>query len=50
MPIRQAYNGKIKAWVKYDFDKERGFRPLDVKEREPSTPFKGIPIKGNRKR
>ena len=49
MPIRQAFNGKIDAWVKYDFEKGKGFNVLDVKEREPLKPFKGVPIRGKRK-
>jgi hypothetical protein len=43
MPIRQAFNRKIGAWVKFDFQKGKGFRALDVKQREPSRPFKGVP-------
>ena len=49
MPIRQAYNKKIKAFVKYDFAKDTGFRVLDVKQKKPSKPFKGIKIAGKRK-
>lgn len=48
MPIYQAYNKRIKAYVKYEFAKE-GFKPLDVKQREPMVPFKNIPIKGQRR-
>jgi len=48
MPIRQAWNPKIKAWVKYEFTKD-GFKVTDVKEREPKTPFKGIKIGGNKR-
>ena len=47
MPVRQAYNGKIKAWVKYDFKKGKGFRVLNVKQKEPTKPFKGIPKHSN---
>jgi len=48
MPIYQAYNSKIKAWVKYHFIKG-GFKVLDVKQREPGVPFKNIPKKGKSK-
>ena len=41
MPIYQAFNPKIKAWVKYHFVKN-GFRVLDVKEREPLKSFKHV--------
>jgi len=50
MPIYQAYNKNIKAWVKYKFAKGKGFKPLNVKEREPKVPFKGIPKKGQRRK
>jgi len=46
MPIYQAFNPKIKAWVKYHFAKKKGFEVLDVKERSPLKPFKNIPKKG----
>jgi len=45
----QAYNNKTKAWVKYKFSKDTGFHPLDVKQREPRIPFKGIPKRGRRR-
>jgi len=45
MPIRQAFNKKIGAWVKYEFSKS-GFKPIDVKQREPLIPFKNIEKKG----
>jgi len=48
MPIYQAYNGRIKAWVKYHFTK-KGVEILDVKQREPQKPFKGVPKRGKRK-
>jgi len=48
MPIYQAYNKKIKAWVKYDFTK-KGIRILDVKQRLPKKAFSGIPKKGKKK-
>jgi len=46
MPKYQAYNPKTKAWVKYEFTKD-GVKWLDVKEKMPKKPFKGVPIKGN---
>lgn len=49
MPIAQAYNRRINAWVKYDFKAGQGFRAFDVKQREPMKPFIGVPIKGKRK-
>jgi len=42
MPIRQAFNKKIGAWVKFDFEAGKGFKPLDVKQRMPKKPFKGV--------
>ena len=45
MPIYQAYNSKINAWVKYHFVKGKGFRITDVKQRNPKIPFKHIPKK-----
>lgn len=48
MPIYQSFNGRINAWVKYEFAKS-GFKPLDVKQKEPLIPFKNTPIKGNRR-
>jgi len=47
MPIFQAYNGRIKAWVKYDFSKGK-VRFLNVKQREPEKPFKGVKKRGKR--
>jgi len=47
MPIYQAYNQKIKAWVKYEFSK-KGFKVKDVKQRNSQKPFKGIKIRGKR--
>ena len=49
MPVRQAYNKRNKAYVKYEFTKDLGFRVLDVKQKNPSKPFKGIKIRGKRK-
>ena len=48
MPIYQAYNKKIKAWVKYEFTK-KSFTRKDVKQRNPNQPFKGVKIKGKRR-
>ena len=48
MPIRQAYNKRSKAWVKYDFEKGIGFKVLDMKQKNPKKPFKGVKIKGKR--
>ena len=45
----QAYNKKIGAWVKYEFTKN-GFRVRNVKERNPKTKFKGVPVKGKTKK
>ena len=47
MPIYQVFNPKIKAWVKYHFVKKKGFEVFDVKQREPSIPFKNIELKSN---
>jgi hypothetical protein len=47
MPIYQAFNKRNKAWVKYEFSKS-GFKALDVKQREPKKPFKGIPKRGKK--
>jgi hypothetical protein len=44
----QAYNDRIDAWVKYKFG-ESGFIPLDVKQRNPQTPFKNIKKRGKRR-
>ena len=47
--IFQAWNPKTKAWVKYKFTKHSGFKPIDVKQREPHIPFKGVRKRGNRR-
>ena len=49
MPIYQAYNKKIKAWVKYHFVKGGKAKFTDVKQREPAKPFKGILKRGKKK-
>lgn len=48
MPVYQAYNGKINAWVKYHFTK-KGSKMINVKQREPEKPFKGVPKRGKKK-
>lgn len=45
----QAFNTKNKAWIKYKFNKDSGFIPLDVKQRLPTVPFKGVPKRGRRR-
>lgn len=42
MPEKQSWNPRIGAYVKYEFGKD-GIN-WDVKERNPSKPFKGVPI------
>jgi len=49
MPIYQAYNKRIGAWVKYEFSK-KGWEALDVKQRKPNIPFKGIIIRFREKK
>ena len=48
MPIYQAFNKRTKAWVKYEFTK-KGWKVLDVKQREPTKPFKGVPKRGQKR-
>lgn len=48
MPVYQAYNKRNNAWVKYEFS-GKGWKVLDVKQREPKKPFKGIPKKGQKR-
>lgn len=43
MPVRQSFNKRLGAWVKFDFVKGKGFKVTDVKQRNPKKPFKGIP-------
>lgn len=45
MPIFQAFNKKNKAWVKYKMYKGKA-QLLNVKEREPTKPFAGVPKRG----
>jgi len=47
MPIYQAFNKRSGAWVKYELGKN-GFKPLDVKQKNPRTPFKNVEKKGKR--
>lgn len=49
MTIKQAYNSKRKAWVKYDFKPGVGSTIVDMKQREPTKPFKGVAKRGNRR-
>ena len=46
MPIYQSYNALTKRWVKYKHGKDGQVKILDVKQREPQKPFKGVPQKG----
>lgn len=49
MTILQAFNKRNKAWVKIKFTKD-GVKFLDVKQRNPTKPFKGIKkLKGRKK-
>lgn len=41
MPIKQAFNKKTNRWVKYKHTSS-GIKVLDVKQRNPRVPFKGI--------
>lgn len=49
MPILQSFNRRTKAWVKFKFTK-KGVKFLDVKQRNPTKPFKGIKISKKSKR
>ncbi len=49
MPIFQAFNKRNKAWVKYKFT-SRGFKVLDVKQKNPKVRFKGVPVRGQRRK
>jgi hypothetical protein len=42
MPIQQVFNKKTGAWVKFKFMKNGKAKFLDVKQRNPRVPFKGI--------
>jgi|TARA_R100000093_G_scaffold70867_2_gene45023 hypothetical protein len=41
MPVRQVFNKKIGAWVKFEFTKQ-GTKFTDVKQKLPKVPFKGV--------
>jgi len=49
MPKFQSYNGRINAWVSGHIVKNKKggeyFKVTDVKQKEPTKPFKGIPIR-----
>ena len=47
MPVFQAFNKKIGAWVKFHYVKG-GVKFFDVKQRKPKIKFKGIPVRGNK--
>ena len=49
MPIFQAYNRRNNAWVKYKKTGKKT-RILDVKESEPKKKFKGVPVRGQRRK
>lgn len=48
----QSFNNRIKAWVIFDFVKGKGFKVLNVKQRNPTVKFKGVKVspKSSRKR
>lgn len=48
MTVKQSYNGKINAYVKYKKTK-KGAKILNVKQKDPEKPFKGIPINKKKK-
>ena len=50
MPILQTFNKKTNAWVKFKFVKGGKVKFLDVKQRQPAVPFKGIKKSKKRKR
>ena len=50
MPIRQAFNGRTNRWVKFEFVKGKGFKVIDVKQRNPLVPFKNVPIVKKKKK
>lgn len=52
---RQAFNRRTGAWVEFklediDHDGDLDFVPVNVKQRNPKVPFKGIPIVGKHRR
>ncbi len=50
MVISQAFNRRINAWVKFDFVKGKGFRIVNVKQQKPLQKFKGVPVRGQRRK
>ena len=46
MVIRQSYNRKIKAWVKYKYEPNKKNKILNVKQADPMKPFKGVRKRG----
>ncbi len=44
MPIIQKFNKRNNAWVKIKIT-SKGSKILDVKQKKPKIPFKGIPKK-----
>ena len=48
MTTYQAWNGRINRWVKYR-QTSQGSTILQVKHNEPSKPFAGVQIKGNKR-
>lgn len=49
MAKKQYWNSKIKAYVKGHFVTGKGFVAFDVKQKEPTKPFKGIDIAKKKK-
>ena len=41
MPIIQKFNNRTKAWVKIKIT-SKGSKILDVKQKNPKVPFKGV--------
>ncbi len=42
MVIRQAFNNRIKAWVKIKIIKGKGSKILNVKQQNPTVPFANV--------
>lgn len=42
MPKYQSFNSRNGAWVVYKFVKGKGFKVVNVKQRNPRIPFKNI--------
>ena len=45
MPIFQSFNKRTGAWVKYELYGNKS-KILDVKQKNPSTPFKNVAKRG----